>query len=103
MVRVPLLIGSVAIACCCGLIPRAAAAAAPTTRRATTKPIDVLDYFLQRDDRDDGWTINGHDVRADVDPEGTGADVIVCNKWSNPNSYEIYKATPTELQIRYEV
>jgi hypothetical protein len=78
------------------LLPRASAA-------PTSQPIDVLDYFLQKNDADDSWTLNGHDVRPEVDPDGTDTQTIVVNKWSKPNCYEVYKVTPTELQIRYEV
>jgi len=74
------------------------AAAAPTTQ-----PIDVLDYFLQKDDPTESWTLNGHDVRPDSDPECTDTMTFIANKWSRPECYEVFKVTPTELQIRYEV
>jgi hypothetical protein len=69
----------------------------------TSRPIDVMDYFLQKDDPDQSWTLNGHDVRPDDDPEGTAAITYIGNKWSSPNCYEVFKVTPDELQIRYEV
>jgi hypothetical protein len=70
---------------------------------ATTQPIDVLDYFLQKDDIDQSWTLNGYDVRPDADPDGTDTLTYIGNKWSEPGCYEVFKVTPTELQIRYEV
>ena len=62
-----------------------------------------MDYFLQKDDVDQSWTLNGHDVRPDDDPDGTDAITYIGNKWSNPNCYEVFKVTPDELQLRYEV
>jgi glycosyl hydrolase family 43 len=73
-------------------------AAPPTTRR-----IDVLDYFLQKDDVGQAWTINGHDVRPDNDPEGTDTWCSIGNKFSQSRCYEVFKVTPRELQIRWEV
>jgi hypothetical protein len=78
--------------------PRARAADPPTTR-----PIDVLDYFLQGDDANQQWTLGGTDVRPGRDPDGTGARTVILNKFSNPNCYEVYKITPKQLQLRYEV
>lgn len=68
-----------------------------------TQPIDVLDYFRQSDDVHDDWILGGKDVRPDHDPDGTDAPVIVLNKFNSTTSYEVYKVTPTELQLRYEV
>lgn len=71
-------------------------------RAATTQPVDMLQYLLQSDDHGDHWTLFGAEIREDNDPEGPGK-VIVLNKWSSPRSYEIYKVTPDEIQLRYEV
>jgi hypothetical protein len=78
--------------------PGAADAQSPTTR-----PVDVLDYLLQRDDANERWTLGGTDVRPDRDPDGTDARTFILNKWSDPNCYEVLKATATQVQIRYEV
>ena len=77
---------------------RAARAECPTSQ-----PIDVLDYFLQKDDPNESWTLNGTDVRPDHDPDGTDTQTVILNKWSQPGCYEVYKITPNELQLRYEV
>ncbi len=76
--------------------------AAPASSPAT-QPIDVLDYFLQKNDVGDNWTIGGKDVRPDKDPDGTDRPTLILNKFSSSTSYEVYKVTPTELQLRYEV
>jgi hypothetical protein len=73
-----------------------------TTRAATTQPADMLQYLLQSDDRAGNWTLGGTDIREEKDPESSGT-VIVLNKWSSSGNYEIYKITPDEIQIRYEV
>ena len=87
----------VVLAACAG----ATGAATPASRPAGA--IDFLDYFLQTDDRDERWTINGTDVRPAPDPDGAGARTVVLNKWSDPNCYEIFKITDAQVQIRYEV
>jgi hypothetical protein len=66
-------------------------------------PIDLLDYILQKDDVHNEWTLGGTDVYADKDPDGTGVQTFVLNKFSDANCYEVYKATEHEIQLRYEV
>src|SRR5207248_309912 len=73
------------------------------TLAATTQPVDVLQYFLQSDDRGDNWTLGGTDVREDNDPDGGGTLTYVLNKWSTSENYEVYKVTADEIQLRYEV
>jgi len=70
---------------------------------SATQPIDVLDYFRQSDDLHDDWILGGKDVRADRDPDGTDTSVLVLSKFNSSTSYEVYKVTPNELQLRYEV
>lgn len=70
---------------------------------AAERPVDFLDYFLQKDDREMAWTIGGTDVRPSADPDGSGAQTYILTKFSNPNCYEVFKITNTEVQIRYEV
>src|SRR6476661_3848216 len=65
--------------------------------------IDVLDYFLQSDDKRDEWTIGGTDVRDDRDPDGSDARTLILNKSSSPDSFEVYHVTPTDIRLRYEV
>jgi hypothetical protein len=82
----------------CVLASGAARAASPATQ-----PVDVLQYFLQNDDRDQQWTIGGTDVRPDRDPDGTDAPTFVLTKFSNPGCYEVLKVAGQQLQLRYEV
>ena len=70
---------------------------------AESKPVDVLDYFLQNDDRDMSWTLGGTDVRPGTDPDGTGTRTCILTKFSNPACYEVFRITDSEIQIRYEV
>lgn len=70
---------------------------------AAEKPIDPLDYMLQSDDTRNAWTLGGWDLRADRDPEGTGVQTFVLNKFSDPKTYEVYKVTDSQIQLRYEV
>src|SRR5689334_2781860 len=65
--------------------------------------VDFLDYFLQKDDVHNDWTIKGTDVQPAEDPEGGGRETYVLNKWSDPNNYEVYYVTAHEVQIRFEV
>jgi hypothetical protein len=65
--------------------------------------VDFLDYFLQRDDVKDAWTLGGTDVRPDRDPDGGDARTFVLNKFSSAGCYEVYKVTGDQVQIRYEV
>lgn len=74
---------------------------APEARPAGV--IDVLDYFLQSDDKKENWTIGGTDVRPDKDPDGATTRTLILNKWSSPNYYEVYHVTPTDIRLRYEV
>ncbi len=70
---------------------------------AEPKPVDVLDYLLQSDDREMSWTLGGTDVRPGTDPDGQGARTYILTKFSNPACYEVFKVTDSEIQIRYEV
>ena len=65
--------------------------------------VDTLEYFLQADDTNDQWTINGADVTPGEDPDETGAVTCFLNKWSNPDAFEVMKVTDSEIQMRYEV
>jgi hypothetical protein len=65
--------------------------------------VDFLDYFVQSDDVRAEWTLNGTDVRAADDPDGTNVRTFVLSKFSDPRCYEVFKVTDTDIQIRYEV
>jgi hypothetical protein len=69
----------------------------------TTQPIDVLNYFLQKPEISNHYTIGGVNVHADRDPDGFHDHVFVLDKFGGSDNYEVYKVTPTQLQIRYEV
>jgi hypothetical protein len=75
----------------------------PSQPGGSNQSIDVMDYFRQSDDTGQRWTLGGKDVRPDTDPDGTTTPTLVLNKWSSPNTYEVYKVLPNELQLRYEV
>jgi hypothetical protein len=75
-----------------------------STRAApSAAPIDLLDYIKQTDDARNEWTLGGTDVYADTDPDQTGAQTFILNKFSNANCYEVFKVTDTQIQLRYEV
>src|SRR5438552_2893425 len=63
-------------------------------------PIDTLDFFLQTDDSQNTWTLGGTDVRPAIDPDGTNTQTILLNKFSSATHYEVYKVTPSEIQLR---
>jgi len=68
-----------------------------------TGPIDLLDYLLQSDDPNHEWTLGGFDTHLCPDPDGTSTPCFVMHKYSEAGRYELYKFTPTEIQLRYEV
>lgn len=70
---------------------------------AAEKPIDPLEYMLQSDDTHNSWTLGGWDVRPDHDPEGSGAQTFILNKFSDAKTFEIYKITDSQIQLRFEV
>ncbi|MHB1001427.1 MAG: hypothetical protein ACYC27_19480 [Armatimonadota bacterium] len=88
--------------CLCMLIPLAVCSvqAEPVQKMET---VDFMDYFLQTDDTENAWTIDGTDVREDIDPDGTDTQTYILNKFHSSNFYEVFKLVDDELQIRYEV
>ena len=77
------------------------ALAAPSLSKE--KPVDMLDYFLQSDDRKNEWTIGGVDVQQSKDPDGTKMRTVILTKYSRPEFYEVFKITGNQIQLRYEV
>jgi len=67
------------------------------------QPVDMLDYLLQSDDPHNQWTLGGFDTHLCSDPDGTATPCFTLTKFSDPNYYELYKVTPDQIQLRYEV
>ena len=65
--------------------------------------IDTLDYFLQSSDTLQQWAWGGHDIRPCQDPDKGGARTYIQNKFNKSDTFEIFKITDTEIQIRYEI
>jgi len=73
------------------------------TQLHAQEKIDFLDYFVQSDDIAQSWTLGGSDIIPEIDPEGSGEKILIHSKFSNPNCFEVYKVTDTDIQCRWEV
>src|SRR5438477_8824505 len=67
------------------------------------KTVDFLDYFLQKDDTRQRWTLGGTEVLPAEDPDGTDTPTFLMNKWSSATCFEVYKVAGDQVQLRYEV
>jgi len=65
--------------------------------------VDTLRYFLQDDSKSPGWILDGTDVQQGTDPERRGLKAIILTKFNDSTCYEVYSASDSDIQIRYEV